>query len=240
MGLRNNGPLQPLYTKMSATVSAPQSLQELQQRHRAIAGLTLAEVAETVDWTVPPDLKRNKGWVGQLLETALGATAGSLSEPDFQHLGIEMKTLPLNKHGRPKESTYVCMVPLNTIGETWEESWVRRKLNQVLWLPLEADNDIPLGERRIGNAILWSPSTKELQQLRQDWEELMEMISMGDLDRMSAKIGRYLQIRPKAADSHIRTGVITDQGRWGVTQPRGFYLRTSFTQAILNNNYLHR
>lgn len=224
--------------KMSTTVPAPQTLTELEQRHRAIAGMTLAEVAEALGWGVPPDLKRNKGWVGQLLEAALGATAGSLSEPDFQNLGIEMKTLPLNRQGRPKESTYVCMVPLNTAGETWENCWVRRKLDRVLWLPLEAESSIPLGRRRIGSAILWSPDAGQLQQLQQDWEELMDMISTGDLDRMSAKIGRYLQIRPKAADSHIRTGVITDQGRWGATQPRGFYLRTCFTQTILDNNYL--
>lgn len=223
---------------MSKLIPAPDSIRQLQQRYQAIAGQTLAEIATDLDWSVPEDLKRNKGWVGQLLEARLGATAGSLSEPDFQQLGIEMKTLPLNHQGNPKESTYVCMVPLNTLNETWEHSWVRRKLAHVLWLPLQADNSIPLAERRVGNAILWQPSAAELRVLQRDWEELMEMISMGNLDRMSAKIGHYLQIRPKAADSHIRTGVINESGAQGLTQPRGFYLRSRFTKTILDNNYL--
>lgn len=236
--LGNNKPLSLLQSNMSANIPAPESIPQLQQRYQAIAGQTLAEIASYMQWPVPPDLKRNKGWVGQLLEARLGASAGSLSEPDFQQLGIEMKTLPLNKQGKPKESTYVCMVPLNNVGESWEQSWVRRKLAHVLWLPLEADNTIPLPQRRIGNAILWQPDAGELAILQQDWEELMEMISMGNLDRMSAKIGRYLQIRPKAADSHIRTGVIDENGAKSQTQPRGFYLRSRFTKTILENNYL--
>ncbi len=124
------------------------------------------------------------------------------------------------------------------MGQSWENSWVRQKLAHVLWLPLEADNAIPLAQRRLGNAILWQPSEDDLYILQQDWEELMEMITMSGLEKMSAKIGRYLQIRPKAADSHIRTGAINERGEQDVTQPRGFYLRSRFTQTILDNHYL--
>ena len=37
--------------------------------------------------------------------------------------------------------------------------------------------------------------------LQQDWEEHMDLICTGQLARISAKQGTYLQIRPKAADS---------------------------------------
>ena len=37
-----------------------------------------------------------------LLERALGATAeGSKAEQDFSHLGVELKTLPINAEGYP-------------------------------------------------------------------------------------------------------------------------------------------
>lgn len=58
-------------------LTPPQHEAELLQRAKSIAGLTFAELAEELKLVVPPDLKRDKGWVGMLIETALGATAGS-------------------------------------------------------------------------------------------------------------------------------------------------------------------
>ena len=37
----------------------------------------MREIAERLSVAVPPDLRRDKGWIGTLLETALGATGGS-------------------------------------------------------------------------------------------------------------------------------------------------------------------
>ena len=61
----------------------PKTTEELLSRAQAIAGLSFGELATQLDIPVPPDLKRDKGWVGMLLETALGATAGSKAEQDF-------------------------------------------------------------------------------------------------------------------------------------------------------------
>ena len=55
----------------------PQTEQALLEKAQSIAGLTFGELADELNIPVPPDLKRDKGWVGMLLETALGATAGS-------------------------------------------------------------------------------------------------------------------------------------------------------------------
>ena len=68
----------------------PQTEQALLEKAQSIAGLTFGELADELNIPVPPDLKRDKGWVGMLLETALGATAGSKAEQDFFHLGIEL------------------------------------------------------------------------------------------------------------------------------------------------------
>ncbi|NNF97443.1 MAG: hypothetical protein HKM94_11000, partial [Halobacteria archaeon] len=117
----------------------PRSEAELLANAEHIAGLTLAELAECMKLSVPASLQNAKGWVGQLIEQCLGATAASLPEPDFQHIGVELKSLPINRHGQPQESTYVCTVPLlDHTGLQWETSWVRRKLQRVLWVPVEA------------------------------------------------------------------------------------------------------
>jgi len=223
---------------LSSPPSPPLSEDELLQRCHAIAGLSLQQLAERYGITVPNNLKRQKGWVGQLLEVALGADAQSLAEPDFRAIGVELKTLPIDLEGRPRESTYVCTVPLEEgLEADWESSWIRRKLSRVLWLPVEADPSIPLAARRIGSAMLWSPSAEEEALLRQDWVELGEMICMGELEQISARMGTVLQIRPKAANSRVRTRSVGADGEAIVTNPRGYYLRPAFTRGLLERYY---
>jgi len=219
--------------------SPPASVEELMARASAIAGLRLGQLAQRWNIAVPLDLRREKGWVGQLLELALGASASSLAEPDFQQIGVELKTIPLNAAGRPRESTYVCTVPIQTeaVGQQWENSWVRRKLATVLWMPVEGDDALAIADRRIGNPLLWSPSPEEEALLRNDWEELMEMICLGQIESITASLGDVLQIRPKAASASVRGRAIGADGTLVLTNPRGFYLRSRFTAAILQRSY---
>jgi len=216
-------------------IPPPLSEQELMSRVENIAGLTLAQLANQISWTTPPNLLHNKGWIGQLLETVLGASAGSLSEPDFQYLGIELKTIPIKANGNAAETTYVCVVPLEKhLGLTWDKSCVAKKLRRVLWIPIESSSDIPLSDRRVGTGFLWSPDIHTLTKLKNDWEELMEYVALGQIDSIDASYGDYLQIRPKAANAKIRTTGVSRSGKYQETLPRGFYLRTSFTNKIIS------
>jgi DNA mismatch repair protein MutH len=220
-------------------LTSPRNEQELLERCHEITGKTLAELALTYKQNIPHSLTHTKGFMGQLIERALGANGLNLPEPDFPNLGIELKTLPLNINGQPQESTYVCTAPLglNAELEPWENSRVRKKLARVLWVPIEADPCIPLPERRIGAALLWNPSPAVEAILREDWEELTLMLHLGQIANLSAKIGTYLQIRPKAAHSRILNVAINEQGEAVKINPKGFYLRSSLTQKILQENY---
>ncbi|AFI45316.1 TPA: DNA mismatch repair endonuclease MutH [Pasteurella multocida] len=212
----------------------PKTEQELLQRAQAIAGLRFAELAQSLHMPVPPDLKRDKGWVGMLIETALGATAGSKAEQDFAHLGIELKTLPINAQGMPLETTFVSLAPLTqNVGVSWENSHVRHKLSKVLWILVEGERQIPLSERRVGQPILWQPSAQQELRLKRDWEELMEYISLGKLEQINATLGEVLQLRPKGANSKALTRGIGKHGEMIDTLPLGFYLRKTFTAEIL-------
>lgn len=219
-------------------VVPPQTLEELLSRSRAIAGCRLQDLAQQYALRVPAQLHRAKGWIGQLLEQVLGADAGSLAQPDFRALGVELKTLPVLANGLPKESTYVCTVPLQSDGQSsWQQSWVRRKLQCVLWLPIEADPAIPPAQRRVGSALLWQPDARQQAILQQDWEEHMDLILLGRVDEISAHQGTYLQVRPKAAD-HTALREATDADGHPIrTLPRGFYLRSQFTAEILAAHY---
>ncbi len=220
--------------KFTVPISKPNTQQELLRRCELLAGKTLGQLASELGMSVPENLQRNKGWVGMLLEAYLGADAGNQTEPDFTDLGIEMKTLPINALGQPKESTYVCTVSLEQTGElSWQNSWIRRKLANVLWVPIEADSNIALADRFVGNAWLWQPTAEQDAMLLQDWSELMDRIVLGEQSEITAKEGEYLQIRPKAANSKVLATGISSAGAKQKINPKGFYLRTTFTRQLL-------
>ncbi len=225
-------PLAPLPT-------SPKTQAELLAQAQRLAGYSLGELAAMAGIVTPKDLKRDKGWIGILLEIWLGASAGSKPEQDFAALGVELKTIPIDAEGRPLETTFVCVAPLTgNSGVTWENSHVRHKLKRVLWIPVEGERAIPLAERRVGSPLLWTPSVEEENQLRMDWEELMDLIVLGQVERITARHGEVLQLRPKAANSKALTEAIGAQGERIMTLPRGFYLKKNFTATLLARHFM--
>jgi DNA mismatch repair protein MutH len=220
------------------TLAPPRDEAELVERAAALAGLRLAELARDLNAPVPADLRRAKGFVGGLLERALGASAGSRALPDFPELGIELKTLPVDRAGVPVESTFVCTIPLTEIGQVeWGDSRVRRKLATVLWVPVEGERSIAVGERRIGQALLYRLTAEDEAVLRADWEELAGLIGRGHVEALTGHAGRFLQIRPKAAHSRARRVGFDADGAPFAALPKGFYLRASFTRTLLERHF---
>lgn len=215
----------------------PKNETELLTRAQNLAGMTLGEIAATINVEVPKDLKREKGWIGLLLEQVLGASAGSRPEPDFPHLGIELKSLPINTYGKPLETTFVCVAPLTgLVGAQWQTSHIRNKLARVLWIPVISERSIAIADRMVGTAFIWSPSQEEENLLALDWQELTDMIVLGNVENIHGKHGQILQLRPKAANSNAKTQAFNRHGQPFMTLPRGFYLKTAFTQTLLNKH----
>lgn len=214
----------------------PNNEAELLTRANALAGLTLGQIAHQQNIKVPENLTKEKGWSGLLLEQSLGASAGSKPIPDFPHLGIELKSLPIDRNGKPLETTFVCVAPLTgLVGSTWQTSHIKNKLNKVLWVPVIAERNIPVAERIVCTPFLWSPSQEEEQLLAQDWQELIDMIVLGEVENIHGKHGQVLQLRPKAANSSAKTKAYNKHGQPFMTLPRGFYLKTSFTHQLVQN-----
>ncbi len=223
---------------MTARAPAPTTEEELLQRARALAGHPLGAIAEK--WGVPvPDVRRAKGWIGTLLETALGATASSKAAPDFERIGVELKSVPVDPTGKPRETTFVCTAALEEMGgQPWEASRVHKKLARVLWVPVEADPSIEPQLRRVGMPLLWSPSPAEEALLRADWDEFAELVGRGSVEEITAHRGQVLQRRPKGANAaQVRWGVDAD-GEPVRVAPRGFYLRSSFVGGVLQRAFV--
>jgi DNA mismatch repair protein MutH len=221
-------------TLASQTPITPHTLDELMARARALAGYNLRELAAQHGVALPSEPLRAKGYIGQLVERTLGANGRNRDISDFPDLGVELKTLPVDAKGRPRESTFVCVLDLARVADLeWERSRVKRKLERVLFLPIESGPKLAFGDRRVGSALLWSPSEAQDHVLRADFEEIAGRIAQGQVDSIRGTVGQALQLRPKAAHSRIRTRVLDADGAPARSLPRGFYLRASFTHALL-------
>ncbi|HEX4516765.1 MAG TPA: MutH/Sau3AI family endonuclease [Polyangiaceae bacterium] len=208
-------------------MSAPSSIEELLARAKELAGVRLSELASRVAFVVDGPAVRTKGKTGELLERALGAT-GVGAQMDFPDLEVEMKTVPLEA-GKPAESTFVCALSLmDAERAAWETSWVRKKLSRVLWVPIHE-------RETIGEAVLWSPSAEQEAALKNDFDEIVGRIAIGDIEDLSAHVGEYMQLRPKAATGSVRTAAPGRDGELVSTVPRGFYLRAKFVGAVLRD-----
>ena len=218
-------------------IAPPQTLQALQILLDKIEGRTLQELAGTFNLSLPKNQLNAKGWVGQLIERHLGADAYNQACPDFTHLGIELKTLPLNDKLEPKESTFLCSAPnhLSALLETWESSHLYQKLKQIVWVPIEGNHPV-FYKRHIGKPFFWTMQGEEEQILRQDWLDLTDLLYLGKIEELTAHQGVYLQVRPKAAHGKILQARYNSSDEMCLQGPKGFYLRASFTKQLLNKS----
>lgn len=213
---------------------APATQELLLQRARALTGVTLGALAERLGVALPLQPRRAKGFVGQLVEQALGASAGSQGVADFAHLGIELKTIPVDGKGRPRESTFVTTLEVRgAAARAFESSRLRAKLACVLFVPVQTEPHLALPQRRLGTPVLWRPSPAEEALLREDFEALLELHLEGLGHRATAHHGTLLQLRPKGANARALQWSEDPDGVPVRVAPRAFYLRARFTGTLL-------
>lgn len=221
---------------VTARAPAPRDAPELIERALALEGHTLGEIAAVLGMSTEGSGSSTKGTAGEIVERALGAAGGSAATHDFPHLGIELKTIPVDERGRPRESTFVCTLPLAGADRaSWADSWVRRKLEYVLWVPIVTPPRTRLAERSLGRAVLWRPTAQQEAVLAADFDEIVGLIGAGRVEALDARVGRWLQARPKAAHGRVRTAAFGPEGERIAALPRGFYLRSRLTGAILRD-----
>ena len=78
----------------------------------------------------------------------------SVSGPDMQDVGVEVKYLPIYMDKRiPKEPTQITMIDFDAVcQETWEKASMRKKIERVFWVGYE----VVRGAVRWEQTGLWS------------------------------------------------------------------------------------
>lgn len=214
---------------------APVSRAELLVRAEALEGASVGDIASAIGAAIPEGRRSTKGFIGQLLEKALGADSDALDAPDFPALGVELKSIPVadDRVLRPVESTFLAAISMGYADRAeWDTSRLRHKLQTVLWIPVEGSWRGELSQRRIRAPRLWVPSEDEFAALKADWMDLMGAIGAGQASQLTGRDGLYIQVRPKAAHSGVR--VMTPSAHSvDMQHPLGFYMRANATRGIL-------
>jgi DNA mismatch repair protein MutH len=198
--------------------------------------VTLADLADGLGLPAPAGNVRTKGWSGQIIERELGVDGGGIRGPDFAALGIELKTVPVDRRLEPLESTAVCQIdPIAIAAESWATSYARHKLACVLWIALEvAARSAPVGDRRVAAVCLWSPSPEEDALLGADFELFVrDYFRRGRAAAITGHQGRALQVRPKGRDAADLRSAYDAGGNLVQIGKCGFYLRPAFVSRIL-------
>ena len=215
--------------------SPPQNTEQLKERLFSIMGKSLSELATFAKIALPVSPVHGKGFQGELIERLLGASAPGLPIPDFPNLGIELKTVPVSADFKVLESTFFCSAPLNEMRvRRFEESILFHKISRVLFVFFVAPRDFAYEKRYVAGFRFWSPSKEDLAVIRQDYDELMEKVSLGLVEEISARNGNVIQMRPKAANGQALTDCVGPAGTMIKVRPRGFYMRRIFMQNLID------
>ena len=213
-------------------------MQALCSHAQSLVGTSLADIADGLGLPVPVGNTRTKGWSGQIIERELGGTEETTHGPDFAALGIELKTVPVDLHLRPVESTAVCVIdPISIAGESWPSSHARQKLQRVLWVALKVagrGSKFSAGDREVAAVALWTPSASQEELLRNDFEMFVrDYFRVGRAAAITGHLGCVLQVRPKAANNRDLRRAFDTHGRPVRVGRCGFYLRPAFVESIL-------
>ena len=216
----------------------PATLAQLLRHARALVGTSLADLADGLGLGVPVGHLRTKGWAGQIIERELGAGDGAEHGPDFAHLGIELKTVPVTAALVPLESTAVCQIdPIAIAAESWASSYVRRKLARVLFIALEVPaRPAPVGDRRVAAVSLWSPAPADEALLAADFEHFVQnFFRTGRASEITGHQGKLLQVRPKGRNAADVRRAYGPSGEPILLGKCGFYLRPGLVGRILRD-----
>lgn len=212
----------------------PKSFEELLENLTRIEGKTIADLALEAQVELPLIPLHGKGFQGELIERFLGASARGLPIPDFPNLGVELKTIPVSENFEPLESTFICSAPLmSKESRRFENSILYHKISRVLFVFLVSPREYTYAQRYVAGYRFWAPSEAELAKIREDYEELMELVALGQVESITARTGVVIQMRPKAADGAALTRCVGPDGTMILTRPRGFYMRRSFTSMLI-------
>lgn len=190
--------------------------------------------------------KNRKGYFGDLIERYIfGMENNGRAEADFKAAGIELKSTPLKRHKTKrfvaKERLVFSMIDYKkVIEEKWETSSFLEKNKLLLimfYLYINKEQSILDYEFEFVHLLnlLKDISVQDAEQIRRDWEFIVDKIRRGEAHLLSEGDTFYLGACTKATNSRV----VRDQPRSSVpAKPRAFSLKQTYLNYLIQKNLL--
>jgi DNA mismatch repair protein MutH len=178
---------------------------ELVKRAKWLEGKTLVQVGEEIKKADPSSRVLTKGSVGHIIEKGFfGISKNSDANPDIVHLGVELKSTPLNYNKSRTKISVKEPLSLNIINYIKEvknnnikESSLYKKNKKILFLVYLHDSRKPRSEYIILKVFLWKMDDRVLEELESDYNLIVGKIRQGKAHEIHQGEHNYLTICPK-------------------------------------------
>ena len=210
---------------------------DLLRVYTEIQGIPFRELAETLGYDISKDPKSMKSAAGDIAELVAWKKPDSLPQADLSEFDIEVKTVPLDLIGSPRENTKITALNYKSLlKEKWETSHVYEKVRVVLFVPIvKEDVDRPEAWY-VRSPFIWMPSRDQFAVIRKDWETIRRMVRRGE--KLTTKgVGEYLiaNTSGQGKGRDDRSYQLAD-GRTIDVKTRAFFLRKKFVAEVLKAN----
>ena len=182
---------------------------------------------------------KGKGGFGQTLEKYyFGYEPNSNPEPDFKHVGMELKASPLKslKNGRIQAKERIVLNIINYLevhSESFEESSFWKKNAHLLLVFYHHSQDIHFLDYLIHLVDEWEYPEDDLHIIRQDWEFINQKIILGKAHELSEGDTFYLGACTKGstAEKSLRDQPFNDER----AKQRAYSLKQGYVNHIIAN-----
>ena len=170
--------------------------------------------------------KNHKGFKRAIAQFMLSSDGGTVAE--LQMGNIEMKTVALERNGRPRESmSFPAFDYMKIVNQDWEESeFFERIERKILFVIFQKDKD---GVERFRGASFWNMPHSDRLEAKRVWEEAKRRIKAGESALPAKTESRVAHVRPKAKDGSDRAR--TPAGTFEVK--KCFWLNNSYIAEVL-------
>lgn len=199
---------------------------EATEKLQKIIGKDLVEIAANCGVTLFKNGKKNKGWVGHVVECHLGLPRNCLQSPDFGDWELKTVSMKKLKSGLivPKETMAITMInPDDVINNDFANSHLKMKLNCLLIITrMWYATSEPHSELLSAFQFDIDKNQELYSEIEADYEETRDCLKTKGFNALTGKMGKWIQPRTKG------------QGN-GAPKTRAFYARTSFLKRILQD-----
>ena len=197
-----------------------------------LEGKTLRQVTQLAELDSP---RQRRGSFGNAVETHyFQYAANSDSAPDFAEVGLELKTTPLKKTKKgelvAKERLVITMIDYNeVVNEDFEHSHLLDKASDVLLVSYRYEDSLDPLDYQIEVAREWHIPKRDLPQIKQDWETVVNKVRAGHAEDISGSDTVYLEACTKAANSSVRRDQPFSSVR---AKPRAWAFKASYMTVV--------